>query len=354
MSNPSASSVRRISLEEFIALADEMAALVRAGVPLERGLAGAASGFSKRSSQLVPQIAARMQAGETLSHIIATSPEALPPAYAAVLEAGIRSGRISSALEGLASSARRAADLRRMTAAALVYPLLVVLVAYGLFLFSILRLQPTVANAYRRLNVPTTKLNTVLSNLGATAPYWAPVLPIAIVAALAIWWRRSGRAMRANGQGALAFLPTNRLMRYGRLAAFADTLALLIEHDAPLASSVVLAADASGDDELSAAARRLASNVNRGDAGPSSTAETGLPPVLAWLLSGDMTQGNLVEALRRSADSYRVRASRLEEQLRLYLPLGLIFVLGCTSIVIYALTVFLPWYHLLYEIPSHT
>jgi type II secretory pathway component PulF len=321
MSIPSASSVRRISLDEFIALADEMAALVRAGVPLERGLVDAAPGFTKRSSQLVAKIAERMQAGETLSQIIATRPEALPPAYAAVLEAGIRSGRISSALEGLASSARRAADLRRMTAASLVYPLLVVLVAYGLFLFSVLRLQPTVANAYRRLNVPTTELNTVLSNLGATANYWGPVLPIAIVALLAIWWRRSGRAMRANGRGVLAFLPTNRLMRYGRLAAFADTLALLIEHDAPLASSA---------------------------------AETGLPPVLAWLLSGDMAQANLVEALRRSADSYRARASRLEEQMRLYLPLGLILVLGCTSIVIYALTVFLPWYHLLYEIPSHT
>jgi len=354
MSNPSASSVRRISLDEFIALADEMAALVRAGVPLERGLVGAASGFTKRSSQLVAQITQRMQAGETLAQIIATSPEALPPAYAAVLEAGIRSGRISSALEGLASSARRAADLRRMTAASLVYPLLVVLVAYGLFLFSVLRLQPTVENAYRRLNVPTTELNTVLSSLGSTAKYWAPVLPMAIVAGLAIWWRRSGQAMRANGRGALVFLPTNRLRRYGRLAAFADTLALLIEHDAPLASSVVLAADASGDDELSAAARRLASNVNRGDAGASSAAETGLPPMLAWLLSGDMTQANLVEALRRSADSYRARASRLEEQLRLYLPLGLILCLGGASIVIYALTVFLPWYHLLYEIPSHT
>jgi type II secretory pathway component PulF len=143
-------------------------------------------------------------------------------------------------------------------------------------------------------------------------------------------------------------------MRYGRLASFADTLALLIEHDAPLASSVVLAADASGDQELSAAARRLEAEIQRGAGGATSATDSGLPPVLAWLLSGGMTQPNLVEALRRAADSYRARANRLEEQLRLYLPLGLILSLGCTSIVIYALTVFLPWYHLLYEMPFHT
>ncbi|HEY2841249.1 MAG TPA: type II secretion system F family protein [Pirellulales bacterium] len=364
MSFPSGSSSHRISLDEFIALTDEMAALVRAGVPLERGLSDVAPGFSRRSAQLVAQVAQRMKAGETLLQIIATSPQIFPPVYAAVLEAGIRSGRLPSALEGLASSTRRVADLRKLTVASLIYPFLLAILAYGLFLFSIVRLQPSVESAYHRLNVPTTGLNHALAALGNTIPYWAPLLPVAALITMGVWWRRSGRAIRENEGGTLKFLPTSRLLHYGRLASFADVLALLIEHEAPLGQSVVLAADASGDRDLKSASRRLAEVIERGGgtasqqatdstAGPSSAATSGFPPVLAWLLSSNLTLPNLVDALRRAADAYRQRAAHLEGALRLYLPLGLILCVSCTSILLYALSVFLPWYHLLFEIPSY-
>ena len=199
MSTPSSQSARDVSLDELIALADEMAALVRAGVPLEQGLTEAANDFSSCSGQLIHTVAHRMQSGEGLLQILSTSSPRLPAAYRAILEAGLRSGRLSSALEGLAASARRMADLRRFARAAIAYPLLVVAFAYVMFVFSLLYLQPSIHQAYESFRVQASPLNQTLVTWGRSALIWGPLLPLAVILPSAALWRWSGRAIRQDG-----------------------------------------------------------------------------------------------------------------------------------------------------------
>ncbi len=106
--------LRAVSLEELVALTDEMAALVHAGVPLESGLSNVSADLGGRNGEVANDLAARLRAGESLSHVLESSPSTFPPVFTAVVEAGLRSGRLSAALEGLAKSARRIADLRRL------------------------------------------------------------------------------------------------------------------------------------------------------------------------------------------------------------------------------------------------
>ena len=112
MSLEKSSSPYTVSLDDLIALTDEMAALVRAGVPLEAGMASAARELSRKPAKLAGAMSQRMQSGESLLHVLQTSPNVFPPAYVAVVEAGLRAGRLPAALEGLATSSRRAAELR--------------------------------------------------------------------------------------------------------------------------------------------------------------------------------------------------------------------------------------------------
>ena len=102
-----------ITLEQLIALNDEMAALVRAGVPLERGLAALGGELPGRPGKLAERLASRMDAGENLSQILADEDERFPPVWRAVVEAGLRSGHLAAALESLSATARRAAELRK-------------------------------------------------------------------------------------------------------------------------------------------------------------------------------------------------------------------------------------------------
>ena len=80
---------------------------------------------------------------------------ALPATYRAVVEAGLRSGRLSAALEDLAAYARNFAELRQAVGLALLYPMLVLLLAWACWSDSSARScrrwsRPSTASASRR------------------------------------------------------------------------------------------------------------------------------------------------------------------------------------------------------------
>ena len=136
-SNPGA-----ISLDQLIALNDEIAALARAGVPLEPALAELGSDMPGRLGAIAATFAERTRRGESLLEILSDQSLQLPPVYRAVVEAGLRTGRLPAALEALAGSIRRVAETRRGVAAAAFYPLLVLVLAWGFFAFFAVGIAP--------------------------------------------------------------------------------------------------------------------------------------------------------------------------------------------------------------------
>ncbi len=326
-------------------------------MPLENGLARAAHDLTRRPGKIAATISDRLQRGESLLHILETSPDTFPPAYCAVVEAGLRTGRLPSALEGLASSSRRVAELRRLTRAALVYPLFVAFAAYGLLAYGIIAFQPQITRTYEVMDQPPSKLNLMLSDLGRTAHTWLLWIPAVALTLIVWWWYRSSRAT-AHDPGLLRFSPASRMLHYSRISTFADMLALLVENGTPLSQSMVLAADACGDKRLQAAARQLADDLNRGVnlSVPQQPAHynaiSGFPPLVRWLLTGGSTQQVLSESLRNTAEAYRRRTIRLDDWLRLYLPMVLTIGVAGTAVVVYALCMFAPWYQMLTHIAS--
>src|SRR5260370_18562460 len=136
-----------ITLDELVALNDEMLALVRAGVPLEQGLADVRHDVRGNLGRISGILAERMTRGETLPHILATSPEQFPPLYRAIVQAGIRSGRLPAALEETSASIRRLAALRRLVMLAMIYPLMIFFLCYGMFLYFAVQIAPAILRA---------------------------------------------------------------------------------------------------------------------------------------------------------------------------------------------------------------
>ncbi len=338
-----------------------MSALVRAGVPLEKGLAQAAVDLSRRPGKVAAELSDRLQAGETLPQALVDAPGTFSPVFRAVVEAGLRSGRLSAALEGLANSSRRIAELRRLTRVAMLYPAFVAFLAFGLFVCGMVWFQPRVTHMYESMDLAPSPLNLQLAELGRTAPTWAPWIPLVALIALIFWWTWSKRASVPSSRW-WRFASSRQLLYYSQLSMFADLLALLIEHGAPLGQAVQLAADAGGDKRLKKSAHQFAelsaAGVKLGAAQvdphqTSSAAATritklsGFPPLVSWLLAGGDSQAALVDSLRSVSRTYQHRVERLDDWLRLYLPLILTIGIGGAAVVVYALSLLGPWYQML-------
>ncbi|MBN1590154.1 MAG: type II secretion system F family protein [Pirellulales bacterium] len=330
-----------MTLDDLIALNDEIAALVRAGVPLELGLAELGGDLPGRLGQFATELAQRTARGESLAQAVAGDAGKLPKVYQAVVEAGVRAGRLPTALEAVASSARRLSDTYRFTAITAMYPLLVILVAWcGLLFFSCV-LAPGLAAMFMEFNAPGQRFFAALAQAGQSAWYWGPIVPVAFVLLTVVWWL--GHTDSRWTEQFLAWMPwTRRILRDLRAATFCEILALLVENQTPLPEAVVLAGEASGDPPTSQIARQMAEAIRNGQVRPVAGCPV-FPPLVRWLLSAAGRDGALLPSLRHAASFYHRRARHQSDLQRVFLPVFLTIGIGGTVTALYALAFFIPY-----------
>jgi type II secretory pathway component PulF len=337
----------RISVEELGALNDEIAALVRAGVPLERGLLQAGSDVSGGLKRITQALGSRLSRGESLGQALEAEKGAIPPLYRAVVEAGARSGRLPAALEGLARYVRSYSEARSAIGVALWYPLVVLSLAYALFLGLVMEVIPRFIGAFESLGIEIIKPLRWLEWVGELAPYWWPVWPLLLLLLAITWWRSGAAAsFQTSSWSLIRVFPWMRSMLSDyESAGFAELASLLLEHNVPLPQAVLLSAEATGNAAMIDGARRLAGAVERGE--PAGEALREVPsgsfrPLLRWALAAGQDQGSLVESLRNLAPMYRKRGAFQADKLQLFLPTVLMIVIGASATLLYALTLFLP------------
>lgn len=333
-----------------MALNHEIAALARAGVPLGPGLTAFGKDLPGRLGKIAAEVGERLEQGEPLDRIIASHKD-LPPAYQAVVEAGIRVGRLPAALEGISQSARRTAQLRWMISMAIVYPLIVMSVGYCLFTFTLTYLAPVMAEALADHGVPITPVHQGLTWLGKTVWLWGIALPVLVLGWLAwLWWRAGRVAAGVELHPLLSFGAVTTMLkmrRAGRLAAMCDCLALLTEYGVPLPEAVPLAARTTGAKKLEKAAKELGEQMTRGERAAVPVKD--FPPLLAWMLTSGQLQQDLPHVLRRAGEVYRDEANRHAQWLRLYVPLILTMVFGGGTVIAYATVTLGPFLLILYR-----
>jgi type II secretory pathway component PulF len=336
-----------ITLDQLLALNEEIAALVRAGVPLDRGLLEAGRDVRGRLGRIAGVLGRRLNRGEGLVEAMAAEERAIPPLYRAVVEAGVRAGRLPAALEGLAGYIRGLTDARRSIGLALWYPGMVVCLAYLLFVAMVMLVVPRFLVAVDSLGLATPAPLYWLGRASDTAPYWAPIGPVLLMVVAALWFQSGTTAALRGGvwSGLRLFPWMGRLLSDYEAAGFSELLALLLEHRVPYPPAMVLAAEATGSPWLIRGARRAAEAVARGEPPAAALDAAGpgaFPPMLRWTLATGQAQGSLGSVLHHLAGIYRRRAGYRAEQIALFLPAILTLAVGTSVVAFYGLSLFLP------------
>lgn len=336
-----------ITLDQLLALNEEIAALVRGGLPLGGGLLETGRDVRGRLGRIAAVLGRRMNRGEGLAEALEAERAAIPPLYRAVVEAGARAGRLPTALEGMARYIRAVAEARRSIGLAVWYPGLVLAMAYALFVLMLALVVPRLMEAFVSLDIPIPGPLRLLGSLHGTEAYWWPIGPILVALLMAAWFRSGTTAgMKSGSWGGLRRFPwMGRLLADYEAANFADLLALLLEHRVPYPSAMVLAAEAAAAPRLADGARRFAEAIGRGAPARSAIDAAGpdaFPPMLRWTLAAEQSQGSLVDALRHLAGLYRRSAQYRAEKIAILLPLFLTVAVGVVAVSVYAISLFLP------------
>ena len=345
------SQPQRITLEDLAALNREMSALIRSGLPLEAGLRQVADDFSGGAGRLAARLAEETAAGKTLAEAIAAQGDALPPVYHAVVEAGLKSGRLAPALEGFAETAARMAALRRIAGQAVIYPVMVIIVAW-LMLLSIASIA---GGGYESIEIHDKFWINAFRLSRGTALTLAIVVPLGIVTTALVWWRWSAApSSAAPRSGGLRGTPgARRAILLGGYANFADLLQMLLSCRVPLNEALPLAANASGAPALVQPSNELAAQIAAGRSLESQRpALRKLPPLVRTALLTGAAEDVLLAGLQRASQSYRERAAAWIVDVAVLLPVAITLALGVGVVGVYALLILQPYFTTLHHL-SH-
>lgn len=351
MSSSASPSSGPIALDDLIALNDEIASLVRAGVPLDLGLRGFSGGVSGTLKSISNRLAERIESGQSLSEALQSEGDNLPAAYRAVVEAGASAGRLPQALESLSAFGGTLVEVRRRISLSLIYPFVIVIAAYYLLLYVVSAQTLLMAQVAQRPGEPDAWWMTAADVLhrGLTA---AGHIPPIVLGALLVWWLWSTR--RAGGTSGLAtpgmrWIPGVRgSLREYDLAAFSNLTAILLEQGVPAGSALPVAAASTGNSRLIRDANQLAAAGERGEPlGQSAGSAKSFPPLMRWMIRAGERQGALAATFRQLADIYHTRAAVRSERFKLLCPLLLTIVVGGGAVLVYTLTVAIPFTEML-------
>jgi type II secretory pathway component PulF len=355
MSGPKPPKPEPISLEDLIALNEEIAALVRAGIPLEVGL-GYAHNAPKNLRAITDRLRQEMEQGSNLTDALRKCGAQLPPSYLAIVEAGLKSNRLSDALISAAAFARTLLEMQRSLRTSLVYPILVLCVAYGFFLVMLNDLLPRMTAMLIETHVNPGQLVQGLEFLSRTIFYWAPALPIfGLIAAVWIGLIPLGASQRpAVLLDRMRFLPwLRRIVNDVQSASFCHLFSLLVERDVPLPDALEAAGAASADERLAKECRQIAVQLRTGlPLQQALRTSRRLPAFTRWMLSAGQTQGALPSVMATLSDVYRLRAQSRIELFRMSAPVMLTMLLGGGAVALYAFLLFLPIRNMLMELTN--
>ena len=299
---------RRIPQQEFLVFNQELATLLKAGMPLVQSLDILRQRFSNPTFKAVLDgVHEKVKAGTALSDAFSEHTGLFPAVYAASLMAGERSGSLDGVIRRYVAYEKLIGGVKRRTMSALIYPAILVVMMTGLIGIIVVRVVPAFSGFYANFDreLPlSTRIIVGISN-GLLANLWLIVLgAIAIVVAVAGWIRRPGQRVRVDRM--LLTLPwAGATVRKFSTSQFARTLATLLGGGIPLVEALEVAGAAMTNRHLAIEIQDVTRRVREGESFAAALRTRGLfTDVAVKMVEVGESTGALQEMLNSLADFY--------------------------------------------------
>ncbi len=346
-------SIGGVNRKHLTLFTRQLSTLQDAGLPLLRSIqileAQQKPGLLK---SILSGVAEDVEGGTTLSDSMARHPKAFDRLYCKMVNAGEIGGVLDVILQRLANFLEKAQRLRRRVIGALIYPVVVIMVAVlivtGIMVFVIPKFQ----EIFNDFNVELPGLTIWLigaslwvagQQVNQTIPGFVWVLASPFLIFLFLKLIRKTGPGRAATDYALMFIPVlGGLVRKTAVARFTRTLGTLISAGVPILEAILITRDTSGNYVYEKALTKVHDSIREGEtfAGPLREAKVCDALVVNMIDVGEET-GDLDVMLMKIADNYDEEVDVAVQSLLSLLEPLMVVVLGSIVGTI-VLALFLP------------
>src|SRR5262245_38796926 len=321
-----------INTREFLVFNQELATLLRAGMPLVQSLDLLKRRVTSPTFRTVLEdVHEKVRSGTALSDAFAAQGDLFPRVYTASLLAGERSGNLDAVLRRFVEYSKIIATVKRKTISALVYPAILITLALALVSVIVLKVVPAFSDFYLSFGAElplVTRIIVRVSEFVRAQFVFLLVVGFAGVIAVITWIRQPGQQARFDH--ALLGLPMlGQIARKFSTSQMARTLATLLGGGLPLVNALDIAAKSIGNHFMAGQLEIVGARVREGESFATALEARGVFPEVAVKMAevGEST-GALQDMLNTVADFYDEEISTSMERFVTLVEPVLLVVMG--------------------------
>ena len=345
--NPFAGGRKKVPAQEFLAFNQELAALLRAGLPLLQAL----DLMLERQQnpvmhQVLTEVHDKVRSGAELSDAFEDFGDLFPKIYASSLRAGERSGELEHVIRRFMRYQRLVLDARKRVVSALVYPSVLVGLSVGMLVVMAVYVVPSFSKFYDDLGAELPALTQYTLAISFMLRDNAVLIVAGLVGAILVGrsWLHTPAGRKAFDSFKLRLPLLGDVFHRFALSEYCRSLATLLAGGIPLVSALETSTDAIGNVYVADQLRPAIDDVRQGTALHVAVEGAATFPHMAinMLKVGEAT-GALDEMLNSIGDYFdEFIETRVQRLLSLVEPVMLI-VMG-VLIAVLLISIYLPMF----------
>ncbi|MGD0199172.1 MAG: type II secretion system F family protein [Bryobacteraceae bacterium] len=339
---------KRINLGRFLIFNQQFVTLIRAGLPILRGLDLLADRLTDAKLRAhVQTVRDEVRNGAHLSEAFGNQ-GVFPPIYVSSIIAGEKSGSLAEVLDRYIAYQKLSLSVRRKLVLSLIYPSLLLVLVFGLIVFLITFVVPNFAELYQSMQAQLPRITQILIAVGTTARSHILAILAGVAAAIfafRLWSRRQTAQVRLDALKRRLPVLGEVWIEY-QVAQFSRVLSTLLTGGIPLVQALQTAAQSMGSQLLRTALEKAQKLVREGQTLSSALrAAEVFPGLTIDMVEVGESTGALPIMLSSVAELYDEDVNtRLTAALSLIEPLIMVFMGIFVAFVLVAL--YLPIFSL--------
>lgn len=305
-----------VSSKELMVFTRQLATLIDAGLPLLQSLNVLAKQEPNPNLRAtITALSDAVQGGSTFSEALAAYPKLFNKLFVNMVKAGEIGGVLEVVLKRLAEYHEKANKLRSKVVSAMIYPLVILIIAVGILIFLMLSIVPKFKETFASQNMELPAISEFVFNFSdnCMADSIIPTIPNAFVGLLIIFgivaslaaWKRTPKGARSVDAMLLKLPKLGQLTRVSSVARFSRTFGTLVASGVPILQALIITRDTAGNMIVSDAVMKVHDAVREGESivTPLSACSV-FPPMMISMVDVGEETGRLPEMLIKVAEVY--------------------------------------------------
>ncbi|HQZ39508.1 MAG TPA: type II secretion system F family protein [Vicinamibacterales bacterium] len=298
----------RIARHEFLVFNQELATLLKAGMPLVQSLDILRVRLSNPVfKSVLDDVYEKVRAGTALSDAFTSHGDLFPSVYTASLMAGERSGNLDAVLRRYVSYSKVIDTVRSKTISALIYPVILILLALVLVGIIVIKVVPTFSDFYGSFGAQLPLSTRIIVAVSDFVRSQVLLIGLGLGGAALFfysWIRQPGQKARFD-RFVLRIPGIGTSMHKFATSQLARTLATLLGGGIPLVNALDIASRSTGNRYLGQELEVVAQRVREGQGFASTLLERRtVPDVAIKMIEVGESTGALQEMLNSLADFF--------------------------------------------------